>query len=318
MVLDELHELIKTLQARIDEHESALQQSEALTRYALIDPLLRGLGWDTGDPSQVLVEYRSSAGSADYALLGADGKPKIIVEAKRLGTSLSAVAIQGINYCVQSGVPYFALTDGQHWELYETFRPVPLEEKVVITLDLKSPVAETCLDAMALWRPSAATASLRESERPVVGMPPAPSQPQVRIKPPVQVTTAETGTDDGWFALSNFSPQSGARPSTLRFPDGSTAQTANWGDFIVGIVEWLRSNGSLTDHNLPIRLGDQTNDLISATPPDSPGFDGSGVYRPVGDWHVRTNYTGGQHARNARNIIELSGLNPADFAVKLQ
>ena len=53
MDLDELRDLIETLQQRIEKHGSALQASEALTRYALIDPLLRTLGWDTGDPSQV-------------------------------------------------------------------------------------------------------------------------------------------------------------------------------------------------------------------------------------------------------------------------
>ena len=39
MVLDELQELIETLQTRIGVHASALQQNEALTRYALIDPM---------------------------------------------------------------------------------------------------------------------------------------------------------------------------------------------------------------------------------------------------------------------------------------
>ena len=93
MVLEELHELIETLQARIDEHAPALQQSEALTRTTLVDPLLRGLGWDTTDPHHVFVEYRTESGIVDYALLGGDGKPEVIVETKRLGTQLrSAVA----------------------------------------------------------------------------------------------------------------------------------------------------------------------------------------------------------------------------------
>ena len=235
-----------------------------------------------------------------------------------MGTSLSAAAIQGINYCVQSGVPYFALTDGQHWELYETFQPVPLEEKVVVTLDLKSAVAETCLDAMALWRPSAAAASIRQAAKPLVGMSSAPLPTQTQSDTPAYGDASPIATDDGWLALSHFSPQVGAKPSTLRFPDGSNARTVNWGDFIVGIVGWLRSNGSLTEQQLPIRFGDQTNYIVSATPPDTPGFDGSGVYRQVGEWYVRTNYTGGQHARNAMRIIELAGLDPADFAVKLQ
>ena len=120
MLLEELLSVVETLRGRIAAHGPALRQSEALTRYALIDPLLRGLGWDTADPSQVLVEYRSESGSADYALLGADGKPQVIVEAKKLGTPLQTAVQQAINYCIIDGFRYFAVTDGQHWQLYNT------------------------------------------------------------------------------------------------------------------------------------------------------------------------------------------------------
>ena len=59
MSLEELHRLIEALQVRISEHRAELQKSEALTRYVLIDPLLRALGWDTGNPSQVVPEFRA-------------------------------------------------------------------------------------------------------------------------------------------------------------------------------------------------------------------------------------------------------------------
>ena len=39
-------------------HARALRGSKALTRYALIDTWLPCLGWDTGDPAQVVPEYR--------------------------------------------------------------------------------------------------------------------------------------------------------------------------------------------------------------------------------------------------------------------
>ena len=39
MPLESLLELVKTLRARIDAHGAVLRGSEALTRYALIDPL---------------------------------------------------------------------------------------------------------------------------------------------------------------------------------------------------------------------------------------------------------------------------------------
>ena len=31
--------------------------------------------------------------------------------------------------CITPGAPYFAITDGQRWEIYETFKPLPAEEK---------------------------------------------------------------------------------------------------------------------------------------------------------------------------------------------
>ncbi len=43
---------------------------EDQTRYAIIDPILRALGWDTADPKECMVEYRRGRGWVDYAILG--------------------------------------------------------------------------------------------------------------------------------------------------------------------------------------------------------------------------------------------------------
>ena len=93
MPLESLHTLVGTLRQRIQAHRPALSGSEWLTRYTLIDPLLRELGWDTEDPELVIPEYSSGGGRADYALLGNDGKPAMIVEAKKLGEPLSLSVI---------------------------------------------------------------------------------------------------------------------------------------------------------------------------------------------------------------------------------
>ena len=50
MPLESLLALVHKLRERIDTHGDKLKQSEALTRYALIDPLLRELGWDHRRP----------------------------------------------------------------------------------------------------------------------------------------------------------------------------------------------------------------------------------------------------------------------------
>ena len=88
-MLDELIHTIELLRKRIQEHREKLQANEIRTRLALVDPLLHALGWDVADPSTVIPEYDAGDGRADYALLGPDGTPKVTVEAKRLGESLT-------------------------------------------------------------------------------------------------------------------------------------------------------------------------------------------------------------------------------------
>ena len=89
MPLENLLTLIEKLRERIDAHGDALRKNEWLTRYALIDPLLRELGWDTEDPDTVRPEYRLENNKRpDYALCN-NGKPIIMLEAKKLGEPLN-------------------------------------------------------------------------------------------------------------------------------------------------------------------------------------------------------------------------------------
>ena len=143
MSLDSLLSLVEKLRERIDAHGRALRKNEALTRAALIDPLLRELGWDTGDPALVISEYKVGDKKADYALFR-DGKriPIMMVEAKSLGTALRGEPReQGLGYCLLEKIPYLSISDGEHWEIYrdtdttgrprqEADRPVRPEELV--------------------------------------------------------------------------------------------------------------------------------------------------------------------------------------------
>ena len=81
-----------------------MTQNEAQTRQQVIDKRLLQAGWDVKSPSQVTEELDIWVGLpegvsepqtpyqghlfADYALLGADGKPLAVVEAKK--TSVEA------------------------------------------------------------------------------------------------------------------------------------------------------------------------------------------------------------------------------------
>ena len=87
------YDLIRQLRFRVQEHIEYLStgERETRTKYALIDPILRSLGWDTEDPTQVKLEYevdskREDARRVDYALFhnGDAPKPYILIEAKGL------------------------------------------------------------------------------------------------------------------------------------------------------------------------------------------------------------------------------------------
>jgi len=68
----------------VEKYRDQLSRNEMLTRYVLIDPFLRLLGWNVESPEHVSPEFSTQVGRPDYALL-VDGKPIASVGAKSLG-----------------------------------------------------------------------------------------------------------------------------------------------------------------------------------------------------------------------------------------
>ena len=243
MPLEDLLELVETLRKRIGEHGQLLSQNETRTRYALIDPLLWGVGWDTEDPAQVVPEYALAPKSADYALLGSDGRPAMIVEAKRLDRPLRDGLSQSIAYCVERGTPYFCVTDGRRWAIYETFRQVPVDKKLVTEFDvLKDSPAEVCLKALALWRPSVEGGRVQVGEPPVVGA----GSPTVEPEPPTPPVPHLPVAEAGWIALAGHRPGQGApKPIEVLCPTGKRIQVKSWYGLRQSVVQWLVEDGHL-------------------------------------------------------------------------
>ena len=98
-----------------------LKGNESATRAALIDPVLRALGWDVANPGRVLVEktqtVQKKALRVDYALLQ-DSNIKIVVEAKKLGGNLKEEFLQLVNYSFGLNVGSLFVTDGLRWHHY--------------------------------------------------------------------------------------------------------------------------------------------------------------------------------------------------------
>ncbi len=311
MPLESLLTLVEKLRERIDVHGPALRQNEMQTRYALIDPLLRELGWDTGNPDLVIPEYKTDDGSADYALLR-NGKPIMMVEAKKMDTPLpDRVLTQGLTYCQMQGTRYCSVTDGRRWEIYDTHNTGPKDEKRIVQFDLKDQSAtETCLKALTLWglRVSGHVAT---GPTPVVG--PTHNPPDSPEPPPPQPTPPSLD-EHKWQLLSKYQEPHAPKPIEVRFPDNSVVPVKAWKSILVEVAKWLEKNKLLTENHCPIsvpRKSGRTKLYVVNT--KAVHSNGKPFRDPtrVGAFYVANNST--IAVANAIQIIEYVGQNPAQF-----
>jgi len=163
-------ELIIKLRSKIEKNKELLQNNETLTRYALIDPLLRTLGWDTEDPEQVVPEFSIESWKVDYALK-VNGKAVIIIEAKPLGTPLDKkkVVNQVLTYANAGGIPYAIVTNGDKWEIYEIFKPAGLRERLIASWEItKDSPQEIALKALSIANLGGVEALGKPGHRPIL------------------------------------------------------------------------------------------------------------------------------------------------------
>ncbi len=300
MVAEELVEVVEQVCERATRYRQELAASEALTRYALIDPILRALGWPLDEPAVVRPEYPAGQGKADYCLLGADGKPAVLIEAKALGPKLPPIATAAVvSYAwelAQAGthVEYVGITNGMLWELYRFPNLMQAAHKVNVNTG-SIPEATVKLLA-ALWRPLLV--------HDAVPPPPPPSPP-----PAVEIP------------LSELQPPPGPPPpSVLLLPDGTAVPLRAWRDLLVEVARALSRAGKLDPQHSPIKLRNATTRCIVNTEPIHLG--GRRFSRPeqVAErlW-IETDTGAGAVGvvKHTRCLLESLGEDPAQYRVRL-
>ena len=242
MPLDDLIDVISSLQERMEKYGAELKENETRTRMALVDPMLTVLGWNTADPSLVKAEYSVADGRADYALLGRDGKPVACIEAKRLGAPLQQHRMQMLNYCNAGGIKCAGITDGNQWELYDVFSPKLLEERrrLDITIADHTP-ADCALALLIFWKPNLATGQPIVANTPIVEVEPQPTPPPLPPLPLPPEPSQEI-PELPWLALSNYDPPSNTPPpSHIRCPERRCAWYREAGT--TSCFAWLNGYG---------------------------------------------------------------------------
>jgi len=153
-----------------------------------------------------------------------EGKSHIVVEAEPLGAALTRAAEQGVRYAVSEGIPYFVCTDGNRWVIYDTHKPVKLEEKVIAQAEISSG-GDVNYDAarqlLALWRPA---------------------MPEVKVaKPPVLSRKGGPPPTPSGLSLQELRKQvqyGDSPPTSIRFPDGKQEDLRTWKDLLVAVAKW--------------------------------------------------------------------------------
>lgn len=97
--------------------------SEEGSKTSLVLPMLSALGYDIFNPKQIMAELTADVGikrgeKVDYAIM-ASGKPKLIIECKKVGSSLGPEAhSQLFRYFTSLRVRFGVLTDGIVYRFY--------------------------------------------------------------------------------------------------------------------------------------------------------------------------------------------------------
>jgi hypothetical protein len=146
--MDVLSTVLEEVRRRIALYQGK-EMNEQNTKTALIDPVLRSLGWEVGNLEEVMQEYKRKPQDkpVDYALLLLR-EPKLFVEAKALGQNLDdrKWANQIMGYASVAGVKWVVITNGDEYRIYNACVDVPVEEKLfrsVRVTDCSTPVLET-------------------------------------------------------------------------------------------------------------------------------------------------------------------------------
>ena len=126
MAFDQVERTIRTIVSQEDRFAWAANH-ETMTRYMVVDPILRALGWHLSDPRECIVEFPIYDDNEDkllhrvhYVLFDPRQEPVIIVEAKNIQwhTRNEDYWDQMDDYldCF-SGLHAAVLTNGEYWDI---------------------------------------------------------------------------------------------------------------------------------------------------------------------------------------------------------
>jgi hypothetical protein len=281
--MESLAVLVERLAAHMQKYGGRLRKNERLARHALVNPVLRELGWDPEDPRLVEAGYKFRSGSVDYALLQ-DERPIAAVRTVHLGGPLRE-SLDDLSDC---RVPYHIATDGRLWLVHRTTDPAPGSDQV--SFDLTGDPTLECPKMEVLWRRS-------------------------MFRTPKEAGSLSSEKSDpsgGLVPLPDLTP--GRVPTELVFPDGTSSQVGSGKSLMTEVARWLLDGGHLSDDDCPIVLSEKR--YLLAREPVHPTKKKFLSGKRVGSLHLETNFNSRRILKNIVVLISQAGLDAGDFSVR--
>ena len=265
--LSNLSEVLIQIQESANLYRETLKKNESATRAVLIDPILRALGWDTANTNMVEVEKTMDNVRADYALYDSNAIPRIIVEAKALGTSLvqKKLVMTLVNYAFSFGLTDVFLTDGLVWGHFNNFQPGCLAPTKVLNLTEDDPVACAAyfvqhLDAAKYWaieqsidvlsqRVDELENTVANLQRKINGITQGPG----RGAPPA--LEKKEVVNEKFVPLAELEDIAGKKPLRFRLPDGTILDISTWKDILRESCKFALEHNPQIRIPLPDRVG---------------------------------------------------------------
>ncbi len=321
--LSNLCEVLLQVKEAASLYSATLQTNEASTRAALIDPILRALGWDTANPQMVEVEKTLEKTRADYVLNDESKKARIIVEAKALGVNIfhDQIVNSLISYAFAHKLSDVFITDGLVWHHYDHFSTVNFNPTKIIDLKVHNPVelAEYLIqkmDAANYWSVETTDplpAKVNELEQlidslktqiaqmtavPVATMTSSAKPTTAKPVPPKTANVSTLRTE----LLSQITSVTGTKPTILCLPDGTKKNITSWSGILRECCLYCLSHNP----NLSIPLVDYSGMSVHLfsrmKPPASISF--FETFYQGKTLYVYTNYTADRCAFNAAYALQ--------------
>ncbi len=312
--LSNLSETLIQIQESAKLYQETLKKNEAATRAVLIDPVLRALGWDTANTNMVEVEKTMDSVRADYALYDSNAIPRIIVEAKALGTELDQkkLVMGLVGYAFSFGLNDVFLTDGIIWEHFDNFQPGDLSPSKTLNLATDNPVNCAAyfvqhLDAAKYWSIEQSIDVLSQRVDELENIISTLQKKVTELSPnvPSKVVSQQTQTKletETFILLAELDEIAGKKPSKFRLPDGEIVEINTWKDILRESCKFTLAHNTLLKIPFPDRVGKKISLFSLEKPANKVSFiteqyNGQKIY-------IYMNYDSYNCVENAMYILE--------------